>query len=281
MAGSQAVIAHDEASQALFVAYYPPDLHSSQVIVDYCQQVVDATGSALFVSDRAVNSVALARAFDHHGWGLLCMLDENEHQGLDSFEATPVDTLADGTRVYSGPWKSPRPEDPRRFVIVEPGEGKTLVYWATPKVETRVEVAEWPRVYRARTELQDNSFKRMMAHGTLNINYGHKTRVGPDRHQQRAREQLEQSLESARKRVDKKAEAVQIKQAQMAESDAKGHGKRLAQRQRAVAELAKELQNAQYQHDQLTEQANALGPPGERADRDCRKQTIMTIRTLL
>lgn len=281
MAGSQAVIAHDEASQALFVAYYPSDLHISQVIVDYCQQVVDATGSALFVIDRAVNSVAMARAFDHQGWGLLCMLDDNEHQGLDSFEATPVDTLEDGTRVYSGPWKSPKPEDPRRFVIVEPVEGKTLVYWATPKVEALVEVAAWPRVYRARTEIQENSFKCMIAHGALNINYGRKTLVGPDRHQQRAREKLEQSLESARKRVDKKAEAVRMKQAQMAESEAKGHGKRLEQRQRAVAELAKELQHAQYQHDQLTEQANALGPPGGRADRDFRKQTIMTFRTLL
>jgi len=30
---------------------------------------------------------------------LLCMLDDNEHQGLDSFEATQVDTHQDGTRV--------------------------------------------------------------------------------------------------------------------------------------------------------------------------------------
>jgi len=30
----------------------------------YCQQVAEATGSAVFVIDRAVNSVALAEAFD-------------------------------------------------------------------------------------------------------------------------------------------------------------------------------------------------------------------------
>jgi hypothetical protein len=30
---------------------------------------------------------------------LLCMRDDNEHQGLASFEATQVDTLEDGTRV--------------------------------------------------------------------------------------------------------------------------------------------------------------------------------------
>src|SRR5215470_9483144 len=118
MAGSQAVIAHDAAGQALFVAYYPPDMPLSQVIVEYCQKVALATESALFVIDRAVNAVALACAFDARGWGLLCMLDDNEYEGLDSFEAIEVGTLADGTKVYSGTWQVPRPDDPRHFVIV-------------------------------------------------------------------------------------------------------------------------------------------------------------------
>src|SRR6266446_7437828 len=99
MAGSQAVIAHEETGQALFVAYYPPDLHLSQVIVAYCQKVAEASGSVVFVIDRAVNAVALARAFDERGLGLLCMRDDNEQAGLGSFEATLVDTLDDGTRV--------------------------------------------------------------------------------------------------------------------------------------------------------------------------------------
>jgi hypothetical protein len=281
MAGSQAVIAHDETGQALFVAYYPPDLHVSQVIIAYCQKVVAATGSVLFVIDRAVNAVAMARAFDDQGLGLLCMLDDNEHQGLDSFEATQVDTLEDGTKVYSGPWKEPRPDDPRRFVMVEPAAGKTLVYWATPKAEAVLEATEWPRVYRARNEMQEHSFKRMIDHGALNINYGRKRIVGPDRHQQRARARLDQALEAAQQRVDKKAQALQAKQDQVAESEAKGHGKRLEQRQRALAGLEKEVQDAQHTHDQRAEQAQALGPPRERADRDFRKQTIMTVRTLL
>src|SRR5499427_1249417 len=118
MAGSQAVIAHNAAGQALFVAYYPPDIHLSQVIVEYCQKVARATGSALFVIDRAVNAVAIACAFDARGWGLLCMLDDNEHEGLDSFKATEVGMFADGTKVYSGTWHVPRPDDPRHFVIV-------------------------------------------------------------------------------------------------------------------------------------------------------------------
>ena len=281
MAGSQAVIAHDEAGQALFVAYYPPDVHLSQVIVAYCEKVAEATGTALFVIDRAVNAVAMARAFDDKDLGLLCMLDDNEHQGLESFEATQVDTLEDGTRVYSGPWKEPQPDDPRHFVMVEPVEGKTLVYWATPKVEAIVEVTEWPRVYRERNEIQEHSFKRMIDHGALNTNYGRKKIVGPDRHQQRAREPLEQSLAAAQQRVAKKAEAVTAKQEQVAESEVRGHGKRLAQRQRALAVLAKEWKEAQHHQDTLAEHASALGPPRERADRDFRKQTIMTVRTLL
>src|SRR5204863_1323894 len=85
MAGSQAVIAHDEAGHTLFVAYYPPDIHVSQVIVAYCHQVALATGTSLFVIDRAVNAVAIACAFDNQGVGLLSMLDDNEHDGLDSF----------------------------------------------------------------------------------------------------------------------------------------------------------------------------------------------------
>ncbi len=135
MAGSQGVIAHDQTGQAVFVAYYAPDIHLSQVIVAYCQKVAEATGSALFVIDRAVNSVALAQMFDDQDLGLLCMLDDNEHKGLGSFETTLVETLEDGTRVYSGAWKECRQDDPRHFVIVEPTADKTLVYWGTPKVE--------------------------------------------------------------------------------------------------------------------------------------------------
>ena len=121
----------------------------------------------------------------------------------------------------------------------------------------------------------------MIDQGALNTNYGRKKIVAADRHQQRAREQLEQALATAQKRVDKKAEAVKAKQDQVAMSESKGHGKRLAQRQAALAGLATELRDVQYKQDQLAEQAQAVGPSGQRADRDFRKQTIMTIRTLL
>jgi hypothetical protein len=281
MAGSQAVIAHEATGQAVFVAYYAPDIHLSQVIVAYCQQVAAATGSRVFVIDRAVNAVALARAFDEQGLGLLCMLDDNEHQGAGSFEATQIDTLEDGTKVFGGPWKEARDDDPRTFVVVEPPEGKTLVYWATPPVESVLERTAWPRAYRERTELQENSFKRMIEHGALNINYGRKKLVGPDRHHQRASATLQASLESAQKRVEQKTAALNAQRDKVAESEAKGHGKRLEQRQRAMRSLTRQLHDALHRYDHLTEQISTLGPPGQRADRDFRKQTIMTVRTLL
>jgi hypothetical protein len=280
MAGSQAVIAHDDRGQAVFLAYYPPDLHVSQVMVAYCQQVAQATGRALFVIDRAVNSVALARAFDDKGLGLLCMLDDNEHRGVGSFEATLVDTLEDGTKVYRGPWKECRHNDPRHFVIVEPPADKPLVYWGTPKIEEALDVSEWPRVYRERNAIQELSFKGMIAHGGLDINYGRKTILGPDRHQQRKQEQLDASLKSAHERVAKKAEALTQQQAKVAESEAKGHGRRLDQRQDKLVILHQELKDAQGKQAKLSEQAATLGPAGQRADRDFRKQTIMTMRTL-
>jgi len=281
MAGSHAVIAHDGTGHAVCVEYHPPDIHLSQVIVAYCQKVALATGSALFVIDRAVNSLAMACAFAQQGLGLLCMLDDNEHDGLSSFVTTEVAILADGTRVYSGPWKEARPADPRDFVIVEPAAGKTLVYWGTPQVKDTLEMTQWSRVYRERNERQENSFKRMIDHGALNTNYGRKKIVGPDRHQQRAREKLDQAVQAAQQRLGTKAEALKVQQDKVAESVSKGHGKRLAQRQRALGALAQERQDAQDTHDQLVAQAQALGPPRQRADRDFRKQTIMTVRTLL
>ena len=281
MAGSQAVITHDEAGQGLFVEYHPPDRHLSQFIVDSCQQVARATGISVFVIDRAANAVALARAFDHQDFGLLCMLDDNEHHGLESFEATVEETRKDGTKVSSGPWKMLKADDPRHGVIVEPAEGQPLVYWGTPRVKAPLEPTAWPQGYRERSERQEHSFKRMIDHGALNTNYGRKKIVAPDRHQQRKQEQLNQSLAAAQQRVDKKAEVLKVHQAKVAESEAKGHGKRLEQRQQTFAVLDKGLKDAQHKHARLAEHASALGPPGKRADRDFRKQTIMTIRTLL
>jgi hypothetical protein len=281
MAGSQAVIAHDAAGQGLFVAYHPPDQHLSQCIVASCQKVALVTGLFVLVIDRAVNSLALARAFDPQDFGRLCMRDENAHHGLESFDATLEETRKDGTKVYSGPWKRPRAEDPRHVVIVAPVEGKTLVDWGTPRVKATVEPTAWPQVYRERSERQDNSFQRMIDHGARNTTDGRQKILGADRHQQRVREQLDPALEAAQKRVDTQGKAVKTPQAKVVESASTGHGKRLEQRQRTLAGLEKAHKDAQHKHRQLAAHAAAVGPPGERAERDCRTQTILTVRTLL
>jgi len=280
MTGSQAVIAHNEEGQALWSEYYPPDLPLSGVIVEYCQQVSMATGIELFVIDRAVNSVAMAGAFTHEGWGLLSMLNENEHKGLSSFDTTRLGTDEEGSPVYRGTWKEPRPEDPRCFVLVESIE-RILVYWGTPRLEKSVEPIQWPRLYRQRTEIQENRFKRMIDHGALNTNYGRKKQIGPDRHQQRAQEKLQKALVGAQVKVDKKEDRVQRQHAKVTESTRKGHTTRLHQRQRTLAVEEEALKTARQKHEKLAQQTQALGPPRQRADRDFRKQRIMTLRTLL
>jgi hypothetical protein len=67
MAGSHAVIAHADTGHAVGVESHPPDIHLSQVIVADGPQAALATGSALFVIERAVNSWALACAFAPQG----------------------------------------------------------------------------------------------------------------------------------------------------------------------------------------------------------------------
>ncbi len=131
-----------------------------------------------------------------------------------------------------------------------------------------------------RNAIQELNVKGMIDHGGLDITHGRKTIMGPDRHHQRKQAQLEASLGSAHERVDKKEEALTSQQAKVAESEAKGHGRRLEQRQDKLVSVEQELKDAKGTQAKLSEQAAALGPAGQRADRDFRKQTIMTIRTL-
>jgi hypothetical protein len=256
MAGSQAVMAHDDTGRAVFVAYYAPDLHLSQLILAYGQQVAEATGSAVLVIDRAVNSVALAEAFDEQGLGVLCMLEDNEPAGLESCEATSVETLEDGPRGYSGPWQEARKEDPRHVVIVQPAAGKPLGYWGTPKGKDALEAKAWPGVDRERNERQEHRFTDMMNHGALDINYGRKKILGADRHHQRKQVPLDQSLETAPKRVDKQAEALQAQQDKVAESASQGHGNRLEQRPRTLLTLEHAGQEAKAQQAKGSEHAS-------------------------
>lgn len=280
MSGSQAVITHNTAGQAVFVEYYPPDIRMPRMIVGYCQQVFTATGIEVFVIDREVNSVELARCFEKSGLGLLSMLDKNEYDGLDSWNVERIGTLADGSLVHEGTWKTPRDDDPRQCVLVETPE-RVLVYWGTSRVKERLAALQWPDVYRQRSEIQENSFKRMKAHGALNVNDGIKKIVGPDRHQQRARETCEEALEHSQQKLSRKKQLLTIQQAKVTDSQDKGHGTRLTQRERRLGEIEQELQKAKKKEQHCKQQLEAVGVPKQRADRDFRKQTIMTLRTLL
>ena len=133
MAGSNAVVGHDENGEALFLEYYPPDVRLTATIVDYCEKVVELMGTKHFIIDREVNSEALASEFDARGWGLLCMLDKNQYKDLSDWNAEPIGKLEDGSKVYSGPWKDPG-GDSRIFVIVEKDD-KLLPYWGTTHME--------------------------------------------------------------------------------------------------------------------------------------------------
>ncbi len=88
-------------------------------------------------------------------------------------------------------------------------------------------------------------------------------------------------MHTAQQRVIKKVEALDEQQAKVQEPEAKGHGKRLEQRQHALVRVEQARKDAQHHHAHLVAQVEALGPPKERADRDFRTQTIMTCRTLL
>jgi pyruvate/2-oxoglutarate dehydrogenase complex dihydrolipoamide acyltransferase (E2) component len=166
------------------------------------------------------------------------------------------------------------------LVIVQAAAGKTLVYWGTPQVQDALEAQEWPGVSRERNERQAHRFKDLIDHGALNTNDGRKKLLGADRHPQRKPAQLDQSLETAHKRVAKKAAARKAQQDKVAASASQGPGKRLEQRRRTVLPLAQACKAAKATQAKCAEQAATLGPAGQRADRDFRTQTIMTIRPL-
>lgn len=283
MAGSQAVITHDSQGYVLYFEYHPPDHRLPTLILDYCQKVVTEHSIEIFVIDREVNSLKIAQKFEAKGWGLLSMLNKNEYQGLESFHVTEIETVgAQKERIYKGKWKKQKKEeeDPRHFVLVEQEE-KVLVYWGTSRVAELLEKERWPEVYRLRNEVQENGFKGMIAHGALNINYGFKKIWGPDRHQQRAKQKVEDKLQKTEKKRQQKALEVGEQKAKVQESQQKSHEKRLEQRQEKLVQLQREESEIEAKKKELEAQISDFGEPKERADRDFRKQKVMTFRTLL
>ena len=207
--------------------------------MDYCEKVVALTGIRLFAIDREVNSEELARAFEDRKRGLICMLDANQYENLSDWDAECIGSLEDGSKVWSGPWKEPG-NDNRHFVIVEK-EDRLLPFWATPCAKKMAKPIDWPEIYRRRTEVQENSFKRMKEHGAFDVNFGTKTIFSEDRRQARKKETLEKSSAAIRGKIEKKESGIALQEGKVGESKEKGHGKRLSQRENKLAELRGEL----------------------------------------
>ncbi len=280
MAGSQAIITHNHEGQAVHVAYQPPDIRMPRFILASCQLLAAAMGIDVFVIDREVNSVELAREFQEAELGLLTMLDRNQYDGLSSWNVTHIGTLEDGSSVYEGQWATPKPDDPRLFVLVETDE-RVLAYWGTPKVNARLPLEQWPVVYRQRTSIQELRFKEMKAYGALDVNFGTKKIWGPDRHQERKREDLAEVADKKTQRLTKQEALLTQQQEKVVESQTKGHTRRLEQRQHGLTRCKQAVEQASADMEQAQQKLDALGPGQQRADRDFRKQLIMTIRTLL
>ncbi|MCP4403209.1 MAG: ATP synthase F0 subunit B [bacterium] len=280
MAGSQAIITHNHEGQAVHVAYQPPDIRMPRFILASCQLLAAAMGIDVFVIDREVNSVELAREFHEAGLGLLTMLDRNQYDGLSSWNVTRIGTMEDGSPVYEGHWATPKPDDPRLFVLVEADE-RILAYWGTPKVKARLALEQWPVAYRQRTSIQELRFKEMKAYGALDVNFGTKKIWGPDRHQERKREDLAEAADKKAQRLTKKEALLTQQQEKVVESQTKGHTRRLEQRQCGVTRCEQAVEQAHTDLEQAQQKLDAVGTGQQRADRDVRKQLIMTIRTLL
>ncbi len=283
MPGSQAVVAHIEDSRAIFFDYLPPDTRLPRIIIDFCTEIVELTGVRTFVIDREVNSEAIAREFAERGWGLLSMLDKNEYTDLSDWNAEYVGKLDDGAEVYAGGWsdeKKNKVDDPRTFVLVV-RENRILPYWGTAAVVEKAAYLDWPLLYSQRTEIQENNFRRMKYHGALDVNFGIKKIVSEDRHHQRKLDKIQVKLEKSEERLSKKKKKIEEQKSKVHESETKGHGKRLEQRRNRLAVLNADHTKAQLKQEKIKEGIEKLGPPGERSDRDFRKQKIMTLRTLL
>jgi len=207
------------------------------------------------------------------------MLDKNEYKGLSDWKVESVLELDGGAKAHSGPWKDPD-GDPRHFVVVEEKD-RLLPFWGTPRAKELAEPSQWPSLYSRRAEVQENSFKRMIEHGALNVNFGIKKVESEDRHQERRRSELKKRSKAVAEKIDGKSEAVGLQAEKVRESREKEHGKRLSQRERKLEKTEDELKELNKRAESAEEKIRAVGPPKQRADRDFRKQKIMTFRTLL
>jgi len=281
MSGSNALVAHDDKGRAIYIEYHPPDIHMTSVILDYCKHIRDSAGIELCIIDREVNSLEVALEFDRNDLGLMSMLGKTQYKSLSDWKHLYIGVQKDGSKIYSGQWQDEkkRQEDPRHFVIVDTGE-KLLPYWGNETLSNSTSLRDWPELYAERTVIKENAFKRMKNHGALETNYGIKKILGPDRHQQRANEELQRKLEKTEGKEQKQLEEIDAQKLKVKESEIKNHPIMLPIREKKLKDLEIKLEETKLKEQKIQEGIEKNGPPKERADRDFRKQLIMTIRTL-
>lgn len=283
MAGSQAVVAHNEKGSAVYVEYHPPDIRFPVMIVEYCEHIVANSGIDIFVIDREINSQVIASEFERRGWGLLSMLDSNQYKALSDWDYEFIGKIEGSGSVYQGEWRDPkrRSNDPRHFVILEMKENRLLPYWVTSRVKDMINPLDWPATYGKRTEIQENSFKRMKCHGALEVNYGIKKILGEDRHQKRVQDKLEEIRRRIDDKVRKKEAEITTQFEKIKESEENGHQIRLMQRQNRLVAINENVKKIKIKAEKINIQLEKTGESRQRADRDFRKQLIMTVRTLI
>lgn len=279
MAGTKTVVTHTENGQAIDFACYPPDFHLSKVVEERCAAIQAQTGRNWFIIDREVNAVETARRFDQLDWGLISLLDANEYKGNESFRRHPAGHLEDGTALYWATWKPARADDPRQFVLVDEEQGP-VAYWCTHKLAKKFTAGQIVTYYRQRVDIQENGFKHLIAYCALDTNFGIKKIWGPDRMQARDLE----ALQSQQAKLQVKEQNVQQKIAaqnqKIQDSQAKGHEGLLSKRQAKLMQYQVKQQEIERKLTAVAAQKQKLGEPKQRADRDLRKQSIMTFRSL-
>ena len=157
----------------------------------------------------------------------------------------------------------------------------TLVPRSTFSRQTESTAFKAVVVQSQRTENQENNFRRMKEHGALDVNYGTKKIECVDRHHQRKVDEKQEQLQKAERKASGKEEKIKEQEKKVEESKEKDHGTRLDQRNNRLAVLKAEHAKIETQKEAIKEGIEKLGPPGTRYDRDFRKQSIMTLRTLL
>lgn len=154
------------------------------------------------------------------------------------------------------------------------------MYWGTPKIIKRLTAQQSLITYTNRTEIQENSTKRMIAHGALKVNYGTKKIWGPDRIHKKKVGEFDKKIAKVVKRNNKIENNILEQSKRISDSIAKGHGELLQKRQAKLEEQKRQKEVLEKKIEVLKKQKEALGEQGQRADRDFRKQLIMTFRTL-